>query len=52
MLFAFCSFSMISCKVGEGCQAEEKVHTKLDRNGNPKKKPKSGLFPKKAKRRS
>lgn len=51
-LALFTLSALNSCKTGEGCQAEEKVHTKKDKNGNPKGKPKSGLFPKNMKKKS
>ncbi|MBK9270604.1 MAG: hypothetical protein IPM48_03315 [Saprospiraceae bacterium] len=37
-----------SCNRGYGCPTEE-YHTELDKKGNPKKKPNSGLWDKKQK---
>ncbi len=43
LAFLFFSLINLSCNRGTGCPAEEaKVRT--DKNGNPKSKPKSGLF--------
>ena len=43
IFFALC---IISCHRGTGCPAED-THVKLDKHGNPKGKPQSGIFNKK-----
>lgn len=40
------SISLTSCSRKTGCPAYEEVHTKRDKNGNPKKGGTSNLFPK------
>ncbi len=48
LIFILATFSHIACNRGYGCPTEE-YHTDLDKKGNPKKKPTSGLWDKKQK---
>lgn len=47
-LFAFMSSS---CSRKTGCPAQDSTQVRLDKNGVPKKKPSSGLFDKRARRK-
>lgn len=40
-----------SCSRKTGCPAYEEVHVKRDKNGNPKKRGTSNLFPKKMRKK-
>ena len=46
------TFSLVSCKTGEGCNNQDRYSAKTDKNGNlSTKKGKSDLFSKKQKKR-
>jgi len=52
LLFIGLTFSLNSCKTGEGCDNQESYQAKTDKNGNlSTKRGKSGLFSKKQKKR-
>ncbi len=47
----FISTSLGSCNRKTGCPSTENAKVKLNKNGMPKKKSKSGLFPKEMRKR-
>lgn len=50
-IFSLCVlFSLVQCNRGTGCPAED-AHVKVDKKGNPKSKPDSGLFDKKTRKK-
>jgi len=50
-LFFVTTMSLSSCSRKTGCPSTENAKVKLNKNGMPKKKSKSGLFPKDMRRK-